>query len=363
MMASRSRSRLRASAALVAGVLTIGLFSWQAVGTGGDRAEAASKRTAAARPLYWGAWIGSQFTGTEAPFDMHAVSRFQTVVGGKPLSLIEFSSPFEDCYKSPCVPYPFPKHDFDVVRQYGAIPLFSWGSNAIPIASTAKRFTLARLAAGNFDPYIRAWARSAARWGHPFFLRFDWEMNGHWFPWGWGSNGNKPRDFVRAWRHVHAIFQQEGARNTTWVWCPNVDPGRVFGPLQILYPGAKYVDWTCLDVYNRNEPWTSFDRLFGSTYRTIRSLAPAKPMLIGEIATTEHGGSKAAWTTGFLHQLSQRYPLVRGFAWFEKLASGFDWPVETSASSRRAFSREIASPLYEPNRYAKLGGGVIKPPG
>jgi hypothetical protein len=351
------------SAALVAGMLAIGLVSWLAVGDGGDRATAAPKgAAAAAQPLYWGAWIGSQFTGTEAPFDMRAVSKFERVIGGKRLSLIEFSSPFEDCYKSPCVPYTFPTRDFDVVRRYGAIPLFSWGSNAIPVVSTAKRFTLAKIAAGDFDPYIRAWARSAAKWGHPFFLRFDWEMNGHWFPWGWGNNGNKPGDFIRAWRHIHEIFQHERARNATWVWCPNVDPGRVFGPLQILYPGSKYVDWTCLDVYNRNEPWTSFDQLFGSTYRTIRSLAPTKPMLIGEIATTEKGGSKAGWIIGFLHR-PQRYPLVRGFAWFEKFASGFDWPVETSVSARNAFSSEIASPLYQPNRYANLGGGVIKPPG
>jgi hypothetical protein len=294
---------------------------------------------------------------------MKAVTKFQQLVGGKPLSLIEFSAPFENCYHSPCVPYSFPAHWFNVIRRYGAIPLFSWGSNAIPIQTTAKRYALAKVAAGDFDSYIRAWARSAARWGHPFFLRFDWEMNGRWFPWGWGSNGNRPGDFVRAWRHVHQIFEQEGARNVSWVWCPNVDPGRVFGPVQILYPGSKYVDWTCLDVYNRNEPWSRFDKLLTSTYRTIASLAPTKPMLIGEIATTEHGGSKAGWIRGFLHNLSKRYPLVRGVAWFEQFASGFDWPVETSASSVKAFSREIASPLYEPNRFASLAGGVIKPPG
>ena len=40
------------------------------------------------RPSYWGAWIGRQFTGTEAPYDMNAVSDFQGLVG-KGLSLIE----------------------------------------------------------------------------------------------------------------------------------------------------------------------------------------------------------------------------------------------------------------------------------
>jgi Glycosyl hydrolase family 26 len=352
MTLRRLNPRARTGAAVAAGVL-IALFV---------TASAVPAKAPRAHPLYWGAWIGSQFTGTEAPFDMNAVTKFEQVAGAKKLSLIEFSSPFEDCYKSPCVPYPFPAGYFDSIRSYGAIPLFSWGSNAIPIVATARSFTLARVAAGDFDPYIRAWAKAAADWGHPFFLRFDWEMNGHWFPWGWGNNGNKPGDFIRAWRHVHTIFQQEGARNANWVWCPNVDPGRVFGPLQILYPGSRYVDWTCVDVYNRSQPWLSFDRLFASTYKTISALAPGKPMLIGEIATTEKGGSKSAWITGFLHNLTKRYPLVNGIAWFEKFDSGYDWPIETSASSQAAFSREIASPLFEPNRYANLSGGFIRPP-
>ena len=351
-----------ATCLLVAGVL---LVTSAGPGKGGRAARTQSLAAASAAPksLYWGAWIGSQFTGSEAPFDMRAVSKFSQLAGGKGMSLIEFSSPFEDCYKTPCVPYPFPAGEFAKIRSYGAIPLFSWGSNAIPIVPSASRYSLRKVAAGDFDPYLTAWAQAAARWGHPFFLRFDWEMNGKWFPWGWGANGNSPGDYVRAWRHVHKIFTSAGARNANWVWCPNVDPGRVFGPLQVLYPGGSYVDWTCLDVYNRNEPWTSFDGLFRSTYGTVRALAPTKPMLIAEVATTEHGGSKARWISGFLNGLSGRYPLVRGVAWFEKFASGYDWPIETSASAQSAFARAVASPLYVPNRFASLPDGTIRPPG
>ena len=231
-----------------------------------------------------------------------------------------------------------------------------------PSARLQREFSLRKIAAGDFDPYLRRWAAAAKSWGHPFFLRFDWEMNGKWFPWGWGANGNRPGDFILAWQHVHRIFASAGATNATWVWCPNVDPARVFGPLRALYPGSAYVDWTCVDVYNRNAPWTSFDELFGSTYRTVEQLAPGKPMLIAEVGSTERGGSKASWITALLHDLSGRYPLVRGLAWFEKHANGFDWRIETSAASQRAFSREIASPLYVRNTFAALPDGPIRPP-
>jgi Glycosyl hydrolase family 26 len=347
---------------VVLGVLGSGPFGGGSPSSGNRGGPSATAHGAAPRGLYWGAWIGDQLTGTEAPFDMTAVARFERLAGGKGLSLIQFSSPFENCYENPCASYAFPAGPFEKIRRYGAIPLFSWGSNALPVRSTAARFSLARIIRGDYDAYVRTWARAAARWGHPFLLRFDWEMNGKWFPWGWGSNGNRPGEFIGAWQRVHRIFASAGATNATWVWCPNVDPAGVFGPLRALYPGAAYVDWTCVDVYNRNAPWTSFDGLFDSTYTALEQLAPGKPMLIAEIGSTEDGGSKAAWITGLLRNLSGRYPLVRGLAWFEKYGSGFDWPIETSTASRRAFADAIASPLYRGNTLAALSGGAVRPP-
>ena len=48
-------------------------------------------------------------------------------------------------------------------------------------------------------------------------------MNGNWYPWGVGVNGNKPGEYVEAWRHVHDIFVQEGATSDVkWVWSPHV---------------------------------------------------------------------------------------------------------------------------------------------
>src|SRR6476469_2992959 len=48
------------------------------------------------QPLYWGATIGSQLTGVQAPWDMSAVSKFEELTR-KPLSLIQLFQPFADC--------------------------------------------------------------------------------------------------------------------------------------------------------------------------------------------------------------------------------------------------------------------------
>jgi hypothetical protein len=130
------------------------------------------------------------------------------------------------------------------IRRHGAIPLFSWSSGAS--GGDPKHFQLRDLRAGRYDGHIRGFARAARDWGHPFFLRFDWEMNGGWFSWGADANGNEPGEFVAAWRHVHRIFDRVGADNATWVWCPYARDE----PLRPFYPGDGYVDWTCLDGYN-----------------------------------------------------------------------------------------------------------------
>ena len=93
--------------------------------------------------------------------------------------------------------------------------------------------------AGTHDAYIREFAEDARDWGHPFFLRFNWEMNGNWFPWSEGVNGNQPGEYVAAWRHVHDIFTEVGATNATWVWCPNVDPGGKFSDLALALPRRR----------------------------------------------------------------------------------------------------------------------------
>jgi Glycosyl hydrolase family 26 len=312
--------------------------------------------SAAAGAVYWGAWIGSHITGTEAPWDVGAINQFEQHAG-KGVSLVNFSNPFANCFSTPCKPYNFPAGEFNTIRGHGAIPFFSWANDALPVSGDQSAYQLSDVIAGRHDAYITAWATAAKAWGHPFFLRFNWEMNGSWFPWSEGVNGNQTGEYVAAWRHVHDIFTRVGATNTTWTWCPNVDPGHTMQSLANLYPGDAYVDWTCLDGYNFNQPRTSFKDLFKPTYDAITStIAPNKPMIIGETGSTEAGGSKAQWITDMFAALPHSFPKVHGLQYFDKFDDGMDWPIETSAAATAAFKAGISGARYQGSQYAGLNG-------
>jgi hypothetical protein len=328
--------------------------------------ESGAPVSAAQREVLWGAEIGPQFTGLQAPWDMNAVTDFQRTVGKAP-SIVAFNIPFEGCSPS-CNYYTFPAKQLSAIRAYGAIPMLNWASMSSPLAVDEPSFRLANVAGGAFDEYIRSFAVAAREWGHPLFLRFNWEMNGDWFPWAQGANGNTAAEYVAAWRHVHEIFTSVGATNVTWVWCPYVEPHHEFGSLAALYPGDAYVDWTCLDGYNfgtrkSGNQWSSFDQIYSSTYEQIvNTIAPSKPLMIGEVASSEDGGSKAAWIANMFAELPKTYPKISALLWFDWSHDGYDWPIETSASSTAAFSRGISPPVFTTNTFGGLGPGTISPP-
>jgi hypothetical protein len=326
----------------------------------------ASAKSKPPRPLYWGAMIGSQFTGESAPWDMNAVTDFEAITG-KGVSIVPFSSPFTDCAFRPCSYFPFPVGAMESLRRHGTIPMLTWASQSVPSSLHEPHFQLADVTRGDFDPYIREFAERARRWGHPFFLRFDQEMNGFWFPWGEGVNGNKPGTFVAAWRHVHNIFTQVGATNATWVWCPNVDFTRELVPLHSLYPGGRYVDWTCLDGFNWGKTvgsggWMSFGRVFRSTYKRIAKIAPHKPLMIGETAAEERGGSKAAWIHNTLKVVPRQFRKVRALIWFNESDGDMHWPIESSPASSTAFAQAIQRTVYRPNEFSRIDTNPIPPP-
>lgn len=308
-------------------------------------------------PLYWGAQIGDHLTGEAAPWDMSAVDRFVRMTKKKP-SLISFSTPWANCRQKPCEFYSFPTTPLENVHGYGAIPMLNWSSEG-SLGSRDPNFRLKRIIRGDYDDYIRYFANATRDWGHPLFLRFDWEMNGFWFPWSDDVNGNHRGQFVAAWRHVHDIFRAAGADNATWVWCPNVDFTRKLQPLNQAYPGDAYVDWTCMDGFNwgetANSPgWMSFKKIFSETYHRILKLAPHKPMMIGEVASDTRGGSKPDWIRGMLKAIPGKFRKIRALVWFETEDQGMHWGLNQPPAAAKAFARGISRGIYRSNVFDLL---------
>jgi hypothetical protein len=320
------------------------------------------------RRIYWGAYVGGgQYGLADAPWAMSSADRLEAETG-KRMSLIEWGQDWYECSSSCGLPG-FPADLMAKARRRGYLPVLSWGSYREQAGYDQPAFRLSEIIRGRYDSFIRRWARGAKRWGHPFFLRFDWEMNTNEVPYSEASNMNRRGEFVRMWRHVHQIFTDVGATNVTWVWCPNVEYPTSVKPLAALYPGDAYVDWTCLDGYNwgtnpsRPAGWMSFTAVFRHTYRLVtRDIAPSKPLMIGETASTEFGGSKAQWISdAFQTQIPGRFPRVGAVVWFNKSWDGMDWPIESSAESTAAMRAALASSVYVSNRFQSAPARPIQP--
>jgi hypothetical protein len=313
----------------------------------------AAPAPAPAAGVLWGATISGPPGQGDPPWNWAAQTAFeQRSAGGKRASVAAFGGTLGS---DPG----FPADPFRIARRHGTIPFFSWST-----AGLSDR----EIAGGAADEAIRRFARGAAAWGHPFFVRLDWEMNGSWFPWGVGNAGTTAADYVAMWRHVHDVAIQAGAVNATWVWCPNVDvEGRLATSLASVFPGRRYVDWTCLDGYNSDDPWWSFRQLFARSYDEItRRLAPGKPLIVAETASTERGGSKPGWIREMFALLPRRFPHIRGLMWFERADPGLfdvsDWTLASSPAASAAFAAGIADRRYVTNRFGRLRGHPIQPP-
>jgi endoglucanase len=175
---------------------------------------------------------------------------------------------------------------------------------------------------------------------------------------------------------VHDIFVQQGATNVSWVWCPNIT-GDKTTPLSQIYPGDNYVDWTCMDGYNwgtdtNGNYWQTFAQVFGgstyggynhhNTYQELLQLAPSKPIMLGEVASAEPGGSKADWITDMLQTLPTNFPQIKAFIWEEwnEGNSAVTWPIESSPAATAAFANGLSAG-YVGNQYASLAAAPIAP--
>lgn len=298
--------------------------------------------------VYWGSWIDGDVYGGlgDAPWNATTWNIFQSHAGRAP-SIVHFGQP------APWI-QAFAAGPLELTKSRGAIPLIDMSSNGA---------TLAEIASGAKDSYLATWANAVRNYRQPFFLRWNWEMNGTWFPWGKEAAAD-PSQFKDAWRHFHDVAEARGATNITWVWCPNT---RFSGSTALgsLYPGDDYVDWTCVDGYNRGtnplqpSSWVRFYSLFAVTYSSLLNLAPNKPVMIGETASTEFGGSKSDWIDdAFSKQLPTRFPQVKAVNWFNwnisKGGGRWDWPIESSAPTQAAFSNVISSPYYAGNAFGNL---------
>ena len=281
--------------------------------------------------LALGVWSGQ-------PWNPGSLDAVKSLLGGNPSIFLTYQHWLD---RGP----QFLAGDASAIRNRGAAWVVTWEPD----------YSLQQIAQkdASSEKFITDWAKAAAAWGHTIYLRPMHEMNGDWYPWGRGVNGNTPADFVNAWRRMHDIFVAQGATNVKWVWCPNVRYGSNY-PLADLYPGSGYVDWLCLDGYNwgldhhLGQPkWQSFEEIFGATYRELIALAPGKPMMIAETASTENGGNKAQWILQTFLNDVPKYPVVKAVMWFNQSDGPSNFTINSSGASLSAFKQVFNSSAWQ----------------
>ena len=308
---------------------------------------------------------------------------------------------------------------FNTIRSMGAIPVLTWMSdpNDLPDSQAPTAFSDRNIAANgsytppcanpsypcaptkHFNDYVYAWGQEAAAYHHPFFLRFDQEMNGNWFPWGVGdaTNHNTGAELIAMWKHVHNIFDCVSdatftapsgcvpATNVTWVWCPNIEGSS--DPVSEVFPsgtdpaGRPYVDWTGLDAYNTPSNqlgnWFTFQNLLsggitpsgahtwlGNSYQDVVNLAPHTPIMLAEFASNESSTDSTAKPT-WIHDALQTYlpsdyPDIRAIIW-----SNFDngtgqYAIDNTTAAETAWRQGIASPYYQASDPTDSFGGAAQ---
>ena len=219
------------------------------------------------------------------------------------------------------------------VAAAGRLPLISWQPHQEDVRDIAD---------GAYDDYLRRWARDLASVPTLVYLRPFPEMNGDWVSW----NGD-PEGLVLAWRHMVALFDEEGASNVRWVFSPNVtdEPRVESNRMELYYPGADVVDVLALDGYNwgttrRWTAWRPFEDVFANGYARITSLG-GQPVWFAEMASAASGGDKAQWVLDMLE--STAFPRLEAVVWFDEHKEA-DWRMVADPRVADAFRTGLTGP-------------------
>ena len=124
--------------------------------------------------------------------------------------------------------------------------------------------------------------------------------------------------------------------------------GEAWNEIGNYYPGDEYVDWLCMDGYNWGTSqswsnWQTFDEVYAPTYASLQQISPNKPIIIGEFASSDKGGDKAAWVTDAFQKIGSVYPQIRAAVWFNTNKET-DWRMNSSPAVFDVFKKELAQP-------------------
>lgn len=269
--------------------------------------------------------------GENLPYSNSEYSEYVESAGEAP-NVINFFSKWDESFRA---------DGAETARERGAIPMITWESWVTGSAKNDPAYSLANIVAGGYDDYIRQYAKDVASYDKLIMLRLNHEMNGDWYPWGAGVNGNTAEQYRNVWTHIHDIFAEEGATNVAWVWSVNIIrsiPDEKVS-LEELYPGDEYVDYIGVDGYSIDA--SSVSEVYQPTLDVIRGFSDRSVLL------SEVGAKASSGKTEFISELFDFVAddaAIAGFVWFQatKAEGGkANWIFDDTAENTSAYKNGL----------------------
>ncbi len=181
------------------------------------------------------------------------------------------------------------------------IPLLQWD---LQVFKSGDSLAWKQITDGRYDTSIQSLAVQLAQFNRPVFLLPVRNAGAsQLLPFAMAAASKV--DVIKAWQHMHDIFENAGAVKVIWVWQPPAASS-----MKEFFPGNKYVDWMAVQLTAADAaPYRENEFGFDSVYRPYHQLpfiqSTALPVMITG-ATPGIGGKtdwwKAAWKsidTGF----------------------------------------------------------------
>ncbi len=302
-------------------ILTLQLFCFSIFLAGCSDVVPTPVTPAKPQPILFGA-----FTKGDINLDIKAVESLEQDLD-HPLDIVQWFTDFDHPWEATVVA---------TAASNGRIPMITWQPTGHPLDG---------ISAGEEDAYLKRWAKGAATYGQPIYIRLMPEMNGFWVPWS-----GDPETFKAAWKHIVDVFRAEGATNVKWIFAPNcVDEAKKGEEsrledyrLEKYYPGPDYVDIFGISGFNWGEVpkihiWRSYEQIFRDPYNRLSNLGPHDVWMV-EIASAERGGDKATWVKEMF--TSMAFERVTAIIWFNE-DKETDWRVQSSPASLEAFKTTL----------------------
>lgn len=195
--------------------------------------------------------------------------------------------------------------------QAGFVATAARAGAAVVVQMSPGGWSMADIAAGRGDGYLREFAGQVRAYGGPVFLSFAAEPDTRAHPWGWQHT--PPVQWVAAWQHVVTLMRDEGAGNARWLW--DMGGGRYTAArVRQYWPGTRYVDWIGINAYFVG-PDRTYRYVIGDVVQAIRRFS-RKPIILPEVGIGPLAG-QAAKIPGLFAGIRRDHLL--GLVWFNQV--------------------------------------------